>query len=73
MADPVVNGFIGIAGTFGSELPYCPVLAMLAIEECYKLVEWVAVRTLRVRLRRARSKPGAIVSGSETAKERESE
>jgi len=55
MADAPVHGLVRVAGALGAELPDSPIIAVLLIQEGYQAVERVAVRALRVCLRRARS------------------
>ena len=45
----IVNFAVWIAGPFGAELPYCPLVPMLIIEEFYKGIRRIAVGALRVR------------------------
>lgn len=55
MSDPVINKLVRISGTFATELPYCPILAVFRIEECDETIERITVGALRVGLRRAGS------------------
>lgn len=53
MADAIVDGIVGVAGALGAEFPDGPVFSMFLVEEGDEAVERVAVRALRVCLRRA--------------------
>lgn len=48
VVDAVVDLRVGVAGPFGAELPYGPVIAVLGVEELYEGIERVAVCALRV-------------------------
>ena len=45
---PVVNFFVWVACAFCAKFPYCPVFAVLVVEELDELVGWVTVGTLWV-------------------------
>lgn len=45
---PVVNLRVGVAGAFCAKLPYCPVDAMLVVEELDEGVSGIAVCSLGV-------------------------
>ncbi len=49
----VVYKLVRISRSFGSELPYSPVLAMFRVEKLDKTVEGIAIGALRVGLRGA--------------------
>lgn len=51
--DAPVHGLVRVPRALGAEFPYGPVLAMSAVEEGDEVVDGVAVRALRVRLRGA--------------------
>ena len=59
MPDPVIYEIIGVSRALGAELPYRPVVAMFRVEEFYQAVEGIAIRPLRVRLRRSGSMVGS--------------
>lgn len=46
----IVYEVVGIAGSFGAEFPYSPVLVVLGIEELDKAIEGIAIGALRVGL-----------------------
>lgn len=48
--DSAIDGLVRVAGSLSTKLPYCPVIAMLFVEEGYEPVEGVAIRPLGVRL-----------------------
>jgi hypothetical protein len=49
VVDAVVDLGVGVSGALCTELPYCPVIAVLRVEKLDERVERIAVGALRVR------------------------